>query len=145
MYGYAVNTTQKTPSPYTTGLISVLNDLGLDIAQRGIIVDIQCRLAGSPGRVPSMKEMANSLHLNPRTLRRRLLDVSKNYRQIIIDFRMATARQYLQSTELPANEISTLTGYADTANFYRTFQKQIGMTPADFRQSHSQQNQLDTV
>ncbi len=119
--------------------------IGPDKAQQGIIVDIHSRLAHAPGRVPSMREMSRSLHLSPRTLRRRLLGENKTYQQMIIDFRMATAQQYLQSTDLPANEISTLAGYADTANFYRTFRKQNDMTPAAFRQLHSQPDQLDTA
>ncbi len=110
-------------------------DINLDIKSRGIIVDIHSLLAKSPGRIPNMKEMADSLDLSPRTLRRRLLSENRTYQQLIIDFRLAVARRYLQSTNIPANEIASLVGYADTANFYRTFRGKIGMTPAAFRRA----------
>lgn len=137
---YLDRTLHLAPNITNSILASHLDQLNIGpySVQHGVITDIHSRLAHSPGRVPSMKEMSSSLHVSPRTLRRRLLGENKTYQQMIIDFRMATARQYLQSTDLPANEISALAGYADTANFYRTFRKQIGMTPAAFRQSLAQ-------
>ncbi len=138
---------QLTPDVIKTLCTTHLDGLytSQGIVQKSIIIDIHNRLSHSPACIPSMREMSSSLHLSPRTLRRRLLKENKTYQQLIIDFRMATAQQYLQSTDLPANEISTLAGYADTANFYRTFRKQNDMTPAAFRQLHSQPDQLDTA
>ncbi|MEH6581292.1 MAG: helix-turn-helix domain-containing protein [Halioglobus sp.] len=106
----------------------------LDIGQ-SISSEIHSHLLSSPGRIPSMKAMAETLAMSARTLRRKLLTENTTYQQLIIDFRVAMARQYLQATTLPANEIATLVGYADTANFYRTFREENGMTPATFRQS----------
>ena len=100
----------------------------------GVCAEIHSFLATSPGRIPGMEEVACALHVSSRTLRRRLEAEGTTYQQLVIDFRIAMAQQYLQSTALPANEIAALVGYADTANFYRTFRSAVGMTPAAWRQ-----------
>jgi AraC-like DNA-binding protein len=103
----------------------------------GVIAEIHNFLATSPGRIPSMEEAASALSVSSRTLRRHLDREGTTYQQLVIDFRIAMAQQYLKSTALPANEIAALVGYADTANFYRTFRSAVGMTPASWRQNEA--------
>jgi AraC-like DNA-binding protein len=99
----------------------------------GVCAEIHSFLATSPGRIPGMEEAASTLNVSSRTLRRRLDTEGTTYQQLVIDFRIAMAQQYLESTALPSNEIAALVGYADTANFYRTFRSAVGMTPAAWR------------
>ena len=99
----------------------------------GLVADIHRQLANLPGQVPSMDDMASSLHIGTRTLRRRLKDEDTSYQQVVSEFRVAMAKRYLSETSLPANEVAMLVGYSDPANLYRTFQRETGQTPKQYR------------
>lgn len=90
-------------------------------------------LANTPSRIPNIKEISSALFITSRTLHRRLLKESTSFQEIIIQFRMSLAKRYLIETNLPISEISMLVGYADHSNFYRTFRKESGHTPQQFR------------
>jgi len=96
--------------------------------------DIQRLLASNPSRTPSIKEVSSILCITPRTLHRRLLKENTSYQQIVIQFRISLAKRYLKETNLPICEVAMLVGYADHSNFYRTFRKETGITPLQFRQ-----------
>jgi len=40
-------------------------------------------------------------------------------------------------TELPAGEIAVTIGYGTVKHFYRVFREMIGMTPQQYRKSHT--------
>jgi len=101
--------------------------------QAGLVADVHRQLANQPGQVPNMDEMANRLHIGTRTLRRRLVDENTSYQRVVSEFRVAMAKRYLGETGLPANEIAMLVGYSDSANLYRTFQRETGQTPSQYR------------
>ena len=110
-----------------TRLLEVLN------LRVGLVAEIHRQLANRPGQVPTMDDMASSLHIGTRTLRRRLKDENTSYQQVISEFRVAMAKRYLDETSLPANEVAILVGYSDPANLYRTFQRETGQTPMQYR------------
>lgn len=99
----------------------------------GLVADIHRQLASRPGQVPNMDAMANRLHIGTRTLRRRLKGESTSYQQVVAEFRVAMAKRYLSETSLPANEVAMLVGYSDPANLYRTFYRETGQTPLQYR------------
>ena len=99
----------------------------------GLAADIHRQLASRPGQVPTMDEMAKSLHIGTRTLRRRLKDENTSYQQVVSEFRVGMAKRYLSETSLPANEVAALVGYSDPANLYRTFRRETGQTPMEYR------------
>jgi len=99
----------------------------------GLVADIHRQLAIRPGHVPNMDEMAKSLALGTRTLRRRLKDENTSYQQVVSEFRVAMAKRYLTETSLPANEVAALVGYSDPANLYRIFHRETGQTPLQYR------------
>jgi AraC-like DNA-binding protein len=108
-------------------LLKVLN------LRAGLVAEIHRQLAIRPGQVPKMDDMAKELNIGTRTLRRRLSDEKTSYQQVVTEFRVAMARRYLDETTLPANEVAVLVGYSDPANLYRTFQKETGQTPKQYR------------
>jgi len=99
----------------------------------GLVADIHRQLAIRPGQVPNMDEMANSLLIGTRTLRRRLKEENTSYQEVVSEFRVAMAKRYLSETSLPANEVAALVGYSDPANLYRIFQRETGQTPLQYR------------
>ena len=127
------------PLSYADEAIAALCDVQcerlLEVLQlrAGLVADIHRQLANRPGQVPNMNEMANSLHIGTRTLRRRLKDENTSYQEVVSEFRVAMAKRYLSETKLPANEVATLVGYSDPANLYRTFQRATGQTPQQYR------------
>ena len=108
-------------------LLEVLN------LRAGLVADIHRQLANQPGRVPNMDEIARGLNIGTRTLRRRLKDEDTSYQEVVLEFRVAMAKRYLGETSLPANEVAMLVGYSDPANLYRTFQRETGQTPMQYR------------
>jgi AraC-like DNA-binding protein len=99
----------------------------------GLVADIHRQLANRPGQVPNMDEMARNLNIGTRTLRRRLKEENTTYQQVVSEFRLAMAKRYLGETSLPANEVAMLVGYSDSGNLYRTFQRETGQTPSQYR------------
>jgi AraC-like DNA-binding protein len=99
----------------------------------GLVADIHRQLANRPGSVPTMDEMAQSLFVGKRTLRRRLKEEGTSYREVVSEFRITMARRYLSETDLPANEVAALVGYSDPANLYRIFHRDTGQTPLQYR------------
>lgn len=108
-------------------LLEVLN------LRAGLVAEIHRQLVNRPGQVPNMDDMAKSLYIGTRTLRRRLKDEKTSYQQVVAEFRVAMAKRYLGETTLPANEVAILVGYSDPANFYRTFRRETGQTPKQYR------------
>ncbi|MDG0980969.1 MAG: AraC family transcriptional regulator ligand-binding domain-containing protein [Halieaceae bacterium] len=100
--------------------------------RHGFAAEVYQKLSHLP-YVPGMADMARILYTSIRTLRRRLEKENTTYQQVVIDFRMAMARQYLRETELPINEIADLVGYSNPANFFRTFHRHMSTTPQNYR------------
>lgn len=111
----------------------------------GLAAEVLRRFASVPGRLPRMDELAKHFHIDARTLRRRLLKERTCYRDVVTEFRLALAKRYLAETELPANEIAALIGYADSANLYRTFRRAFDMTPRQFRDQLSIESRYHPV
>ncbi len=127
------------PLSYADESIAALCDVQcerlLDVLQQrsGLVADIHRRLASLPGQVPNMDDMAQSLHIGTRTLRRRLKNEDTSYQEVVAEFRVAMAKRYLSETSLPANEVAALVGYSDPANLYRIFHRETGQTPQQYR------------
>lgn len=108
-------------------LLEVLN------LRTGLVAEIHRKLANLPGQVPNMDDMAKTLAVSTRTLRRRLADENTSYQTVVTEFRVAMAKRYLDETTLPANEVAELVGYSDPANLYRLFRRAAGQTPQQYR------------
>jgi AraC-like DNA-binding protein len=94
---------------------------------------IQDRLTG---RRPSVEEIANALHLGPRTLQRRLKDSGSSFQRILDEARHQMARYYLSNSLLELNEAAYLLGFEDSNSFGRAFRVWEGMPPSNWREAH---------
>ena len=52
----------------------------------------------------------------------------------LLQTRMDEAKYLLSHTLLPASEIASTIGYDDPRHFYKTFKKNVGITPKEFRE-----------
>lgn len=82
---------------------------------------------------PSPAMLADALHVTERTLRRRLQQLSFNYKQLLEDARRRDALTLLDNETLAVQVIAELLGYRDPANFTRAFRGWTGKTPTEYR------------
>lgn len=87
------------------------------------------------GSYPSADDVAKSLDLSERTLRRQLSDEGSNFRDLLAQARYAKARHLLTHTTLPVEAIAQQLGYAESAAFIHAFQRWAGKSPAAWRHS----------
>ena len=105
----------------------------------GISGQVREKLLGPLGLVASLDEVARSLTLSPRSLRRKLDSEGSSFRQIVENERQHLAEQLLQSSQMKLDELALHLGYADTASFTRAFRRWFGQSPGQYRnQFHSQ-------
>jgi AraC-like DNA-binding protein len=78
-------------------------------------------------------ELARSLGMSTRTLRRRLAEHGLTLAHLIEQLRRELAKKYLAESTYPLGRITYLLGYGDLATFTRAFRRWTGTTPAKWR------------
>lgn len=89
------------------------------------------------GKMPTIDEVASSLHIGTRTMQRRLEEFGTSYREVLLRLRMKRAAELLQESSLSLTQISEQLGYSYLPQFMRAFKKHYGITPGEFRQHSS--------
>jgi AraC-like DNA-binding protein len=108
----------------------ILNRLG---AAGGFVDRVRTELLAEPHRLLDLEAVARAIHVSPRTLRRKLKEEGSSFREILTQVRKNLALDYLERSNLSLEEIATLLGYGDAANFNRAFGSWIGDTPGRYR------------
>lgn len=103
---------------------------------------VQRILLASTDRIPTLPEIADRLHLSPRTLRRRLEAADTSYNQILEDVRRKLAIRYLLDTRMTTEAISEKLSYSDAANFRHAFKRWTGSGPKAFRSQNREPDYL---
>jgi AraC-like DNA-binding protein len=91
-------------------------------------------LIQSAGEFLDIAQVAESLHVSERTLRRRLEAESTSFRSTFEEIRDLLSREYLADTQLTVADIAHLLDYSETVNFRRAFMRWNGVTPSQYRQ-----------
>ncbi len=86
------------------------------------------------GRRPTIDDIADALHVSPRTLQRRLQDEGYSFQRVLDEARHHLARHYLNNDVLELNEAAYLLGYEDGNSFVRAFRTWEGVPPARWRE-----------
>ncbi len=97
------------------------------------------------GRSFDMNKAADILHLETRTLRRRLKAEGTSFRYIQQEVRCHLACTYLISTDLSLSDIASLIGYHDPSTFNRAFIGWLGTSPASYRLSHKRSKDVQVL
>ena len=79
-----------------------------------------------------MKTIADELHIDPRTLRRRLVEEGTSFRELLVEVRRDRAEQML-ATNVSIETMARRLGYAETASFTHAFTRWSGLSPSQFR------------
>ncbi|MDA8826162.1 AraC family transcriptional regulator [Luminiphilus sp.] len=84
-------------------------------------------------QLPSEEDVAQALHMSPRTLQRRLKSENTSYGEVVQQTRMQLAQQLLASPDISATEVGLACGFSDASAFTRAFKRCTGTTPSDYR------------
>ncbi len=100
----------------------------------GFVDRVRKLIIARPGYFPDIDYVAEKLHMTSRTLRRRLSAEGSSYQQLLSELRYQLAREYLETSSLPLEEISVLLGYSTPGNFSHAFKRWHGSSPRQYRQ-----------
>ncbi|MGI9277440.1 MAG: AraC family transcriptional regulator ligand-binding domain-containing protein [Endozoicomonas sp.] len=99
-----------------------------------IVVQIQEQLARHEGAQVSLENVADSLGVSARTVRRKLSDKGTSFRDLYNQDRKRKALDYMHNSTLDTESIATLLGFADTASFRKAFKRWMGMNPKEYQE-----------
>lgn len=91
-------------------------------------------LATEDGRYPRLQDVAASLCMSSRTLKRYLQEHDLSFQQLLDQVRRVEALSLLEQPELTLDDIARRLGYSSRSNFSRAFQGWVGQSPGSFRQ-----------
>lgn len=98
------------------------------------ILRVQHSLQANPTRSITVLEMAREAALEKRTfLRRFKAATGRTPTEYVQQLRIGKARELLQFTRRPVDQITRSIGYSDAASFGRLFQRLVGLSPGEYR------------
>lgn len=83
----------------------------------------------------SETKVANTLHMTPRNLHRRLQKENTSFKVLLNEVRQDLALQYIQDRSLTLTEISFMLGFSEVSSFSRAFRNWTGQAPSSMRQT----------
>ncbi|WP_231635018.1 AraC family transcriptional regulator [Pedobacter sp. PACM 27299] len=99
-------------------------------------------ISGNVSRMICVSDAAAALNMSRSTFARFIKsNTQMNFSDYLLDFRIKMAMQKLKKST-PIAEVVSHCGFNSISYFYRVFKKAKGITPAEFRDSHKQQQQL---
>lgn len=81
----------------------------------------------------SREQVAQCLHMHPRTFQRRLSEQGVTFNQLLDDYRKTLALDLLAHNNMPLVQIADLLGYADQSTFQQAFRRWTNSTPMAYR------------
>jgi AraC-like DNA-binding protein len=103
------------------------------LRRRGIAASVRSQLVRRPADMPSIREAAAELHLDERTLHRRLSGEGTSFRKLEAEVREALAVELLSRNGLTVEEVARRLGYSEVAAFSRAFKRWTGTPPSTVR------------
>lgn len=101
--------------------------------QAGISRRVYQELTRTPGRFPDIEQIAESLCMTSRTLRRKLEAEGASYSELLTGVRKALALDYLRTTTLSIEDIALTLDFSDAVSFRHAFKRWTGKTPNEVR------------
>lgn len=117
---------------YQIKLAKYLNNL-INLSESIFTQKISSALNAYLPPLPSVEELAGTLHITDRTLNRRLKQEGTNFREIKNEVLKNHAIFYLTESDLTVDAIACQLGYQDFSSFRRAFKKWLGVSPQEFR------------
>lgn len=108
----------------------LIGDAGLP---HGVAGHVARTLMERSGQFPSMEQVAASLGMTARTLRRRLADEDTTFSGVFDRVRRDLAVRYLAASDFTVEDIAALLGFTDAASFRKSFRRWTGLAPSAYR------------
>ncbi len=110
------------------------------------ILKVQHWLQGKAGKPVSVADMASYAGLEERTfLRRFKASTGRRPIEYVQHLRIGKARELLEFTKRPVDQVAWAVGYEDAAAFRKLFHRTMGLTPGEYRQRFSSGVELAAV
>lgn len=125
------------PSPFSDPALWTMSrrhlaeqlSMASDTSEAPFTAHLRTFLAAQTPPLPDIQKTAESLHLSPRTLNRRLNQEGSTFRTLRLEATHDWARRLLaEGTNVDA--VAMQLGYDDPANFRRSFKKHTGLSPS---------------
>ena len=100
-----------------------------------IVQDVKMALRRTPGKFPSLEQIADEMAMSSRTLRRKLGQHNLRYQDLLDEERRRVAEDFLLNTTMTVQQIADQCGFTDAQNFSQAFRRWQGMSPSQFRQA----------
>jgi AraC-like DNA-binding protein len=100
--------------------------LSLDATPEGLVARVRLLLASAVQSPPDVEQLARTLQISTRTLRRTLQQMSTSYRQLLEESRRRRASQRPRSAPLSVEAIAAHLGFRDVQSFRRAFKSRTG-------------------
>lgn len=98
------------------------------------ILKVQHWLQERAGRPTSIMDMANQARLEERTFLRRFKTATgMKPIEYVQHLRVGKARELLEFTKRPVDQVAWAVGYEDAASFRRVFSRILGLSPGEYR------------
>lgn len=106
----------------------------LPLAPRSVVDQVRRVLVQTiRGGDTSLEWVARKLHMNTRTLQRRLRQHGTSHKQLLDAVRLDLAKSYLEDRHISLCEIAFLLGFSEVSAFHRAFRRWTRKTPAEYR------------
>lgn len=103
------------------------------VAPTGTADAVRQLLRTRPDTAWTADAVADALNLSTGTLRRRLSEEGSSVRSILVEERVAHARDLLEREGLSVQEAAEACGYANRSHFARRIRTAVGVNPSDLR------------
>jgi AraC-like DNA-binding protein len=96
-------------------------------------VPVQTYLERTALSPPRLRQLAATLNVSDRTLRRRLADEGVSFRGLLDEIREQLAEELLVTGGLPVAEVAERLGYLEVSSFSQAFRRWKGVGPRAYR------------
>jgi len=107
---------------------------------QSVCAQVRTLIAAIPGHYPTAEHTAQKIGLSSRTLSRRLKKQGTSFQSLVNEVKTQRAVRFLQTPGIPIEEVATLMGFSDSANFRRAFVSWTGMLPSEYRRIKGWEN-----
>ncbi len=83
--------------------------------------------------IPALRDLASSLHMSERTLRRRLAEGGVGYQELVDQVRRTSALDLILAARVPLAQVAARTGFSDVRALRRAVKRWTGQAPSDLR------------
>ncbi|EIT88258.1 AraC family transcriptional regulator [Parascardovia denticolens IPLA 20019] len=90
-----------------------------------------------PSGRTTIKDVASTLGISPRTLERRLAKENTTFQQQLNSTRELLAKHYIRNTDMSSGDIAFLLGYQESNSFLRAFTQWTGLSVSEYKNHHN--------